>query len=562
MKNKDRDIVKLAMKPMEILDTPLYNKGTAFTNEERDELGLHGLIPFHVSTIEEQVERRYDNFKQRRDELSKYIFLSSLQNRNEILFYRLVAEHISEMVPLIYTPTIGDVSLHYSILYRQHRGLYLSYPLKDKIGEIIESWPLDDVEVIVATDGERILGLGDVGVGGMAIPQGKLALYTLFGGIHPAKVLPVMLDVGTNNPQLLKDPLYIGWSHPRVIGEKYFDFIDVFVREIKKRFPKVLLQWEDFAKPHARPLWEKYHNEICSFNDDIQGTASVALAAIMGAAKLSKVRLKDQKIAMLGGGSAGLGIANLILHAMKLDGCSEEQARKNFYIVDIDGLLHTQQMRLDPEQRKFARDFSELSTWKNSGMSKFSLLDVMHNAKPTILIGVSTQPNTFTEEIVRAMASYTERPIIFPLSNPTSRAEAKPEDLLRWTEGRAIIATGSPFNPVEYQGKKHLIAQCNNVYIFPGVGLGIVACKSPKVTEKMFIRAAQVLSDHAPMLKDSTADIFVPLEGLREVSRKIAIAVGHVAEEEGLVPKSSAQEIERKVDATMWYPEYPIYRRK
>lgn len=556
------DIIELSMKPTEILDTPLVNKGTAFTNEERDSLGLHGLIPFHVSTLEEQVQRRYDNFKQRPDQLSKYIFLSSLQNRNEILFYRLVAEHISEMVPLIYTPTVGDVSLHYSILYRQHRGLYLSYPLKDKIDEIVSQWSEKDVEVIVATDGERILGLGDVGIGGMAIPQGKLALYTLFGGIHPGKVLPIMLDVGTNNPQLLNDPLYLGWRNPRVIGEQYYDFIDTVVTAIKKRFPKVLLQWEDFAKPHARPLLEKYRDEVCSFNDDIQGTASVALAAIMGAAKLSKGKLKNQKIAMFGGGSAGLGIANLIMHAMQLDGCSEMEARKNFYIVDIDGLLHSQQTRLDPEQKKFARDFSELSNWKNSGVGKFSLLDVVHNAKPTILIGVSAQPNTFTEEIVKAMASYTERPIIFPLSNPTSRAEAKPEDIIRWTKGKAIIATGSPFAPVEFEGKKYTIAQCNNVYIFPGVGLGVVACKTPKVTEKMFIRAAQVLSDHTPLLKDPTAAIFVPLEELRSVSREIAIAVGQIAQEEGLVPKSTQQEISRRVDEKMWYPEYPTYRRK
>lgn len=556
------DAIELSLKPTEILDTPLINKGTAFTKEERDSLGLHGLLPYHISTLQEQVQRRYENFKQKPDQLSKYIFLSSLQNRNEILFYRLVAEHISEMVPLIYTPTVGDVSVHFSILYRQHRGLYLSYPLKDKIGEIIAAWPEKDVEVIVVTDGERILGLGDVGVGGMAIPQGKLALYTLFGGVHPAKVLPIMLDVGTNNQQLLKDTLYLGWRNPRIIGEQYYDFIELFVSAIKKRFPKVLLQWEDFAKPHARPLLEKYRDEVCSFNDDIQGTASVALAAIMGAVKMAHGKLKSQKIAMLGGGSAGIGIANLIVEAMKLDGCSDEQARKNFYIVDIDGLLHSQLTRLDPEQKKFARHFSELSQWQNAGKGTFSLLDVIHHAKPTILIGVSAQPNTFTEEIVTAMATYTERPIIFPLSNPTSRAEAKPEDLIRWTKGKAIIATGSPFAPVDYQGKKHFIAQCNNVYIFPGVGLGIIACKSPKVTEKMFIRAAQVLSDHAPMLKDPTAGIFVPLEELRSVCREIAIAISQVAEDEGLVPKSSLKEIQRRVDEKMWYPEYPIYRRQ
>ncbi len=554
--------IELTLGPAEILDNPLYNKGTAFTKEERDSLSLHGLLPFHVSTLQQQVQRRYENFKERGDDLSKYNFLSSLQNRNEILFYRLVHEHVAEMLPLIYTPTVGDVSLQYSALYRQHRGIYLSYPLQDKIGEIIANLPQRQIEVIVVTDGERILGLGDVGVGGMAIPLGKLALYTLFGGIHPAKVLPVMLDVGTNNQDLLKDPLYIGWNHPRVTGKEYFEFIDLFVQQIKKRFPNVLLQWEDFAKPNARPLLEKYQDQISSFNDDIQGTAAVALAAIIGAVKLAKGKLKDQKIVMFGGGSAGLGIATLIQHAMQLEGCSEKQALENFYIIDVDGLIHNRLQRMDPDQKRFARDFSELKNWQRSGGDTVTLLDVVKNAKPTILIGVSAQPNAFTEEVIRTMAQHTGRPIIFPLSNPTSRCEATPDNLIRWTDGRAIIATGSPFAPIEYKGKKYHIAQCNNVYIFPGVGLGVVACRSPKVTEKMFIKAADILSDNAPMLKDPTASIFPDLEKLREVSRKIAIAVAQVAEDEDLVIKSSQKEIERKVDEHMWYPEYPAYRRK
>src|SRR3984957_5057128 len=334
-------VIELAMGPIELLDTPLYNKGTAFTKEERDSFGLHGLLPFHVSTLEEQVQRRYENFKEKPNQLSKYIFLSSLQDRNEVLFYRLAYEHIFEKVPLIYTPTIGDVFLHFCVLYRQHRGLYLSYPLMDKMEEMLAAWPYSDIDVIVVTDGQRILGLGDVGVGGMAIPQGKLALYTLFGGIHPGRVLPIMLDAGTNNEKLLKDELYLGWRHPRVTGEEYNRFIDRFVNAVQKRFPKVLLQWEDFARPNARPLLDKYCDQICSFNDDIQGTASVALAAILGAVKLAKGKLKEQKIALLGGGSAGLGIAELIVQAMQWEGCSEREARKNLYIVDIDVLIHT-----------------------------------------------------------------------------------------------------------------------------------------------------------------------------------------------------------------------------
>lgn len=552
--------IELSLEPGEILNDPIYNKGTAFTIEERDSLGLHGLLPFHVSTIEEQVQRRYQNFKERKDDLSKYIFLSSLQNRNEVLFYRLVYEHISEMLPLIYTPTVGDVSMHFSILYRQHRGIYLSYPLQDKIGDIFGNLPKDDIEVIVVTDGERVLGLGDVGVGGMAIPQGKLALYTLFGGIHPGKVLPVMLDVGTNNQGLLSDPLYLGWKHPRITGAEYDEFVDVFVKHIKKRFPKVLLQWEDFAKPHALPLLEKYRDKICSFNDDIQGTAAVALAAIISAVKRSKSKLKDQKVVMFGGGSAGLGIAGLILRAMMLEGATEQEALKSFYILDVDGLIHTGLSRIDPEQKKYARDVSEVKGWQRAG-EKITLLDVVKNVNSTVLIGVSAQPNVFTEEVVKTMAARTPHPIIFPLSNPTSRCEATPEHLIRWTEGRAIVATGSPFNPVVYNGKVYRIAQCNNVYIFPGVGLGVIASGASKVTDTMFIKAADILSDHSPLLKEESAPLFPSLEELRAICREIAISVCQVAEDENLVAKSSRDALAGKVDRHMWEPRYPLYKR-
>lgn len=550
-----------ALRPDQILNDPLLNKGTAFTQEERDVLKLHGLLPIHVSTIEEQVERRYENFIAKSDQLSKYNFLSNLQNRNEILFYRLVQEHVSEMLPLIYTPTVGDVSVHYSSLYRQHRGVYLSYPLMDKIDEIIENLPNGEIDVIVVTDGERILGLGDVGIGGMAIPQGKLALYTVFGGIHPARTLPIMLDVGTNNESLLNDPLYLGWRHQRVTGEQYLKFVETFIAAIKKRYSKVLLQWEDFAKPHARLLLETYRDKICSFNDDIQGTAAVALAAIFSAVKLAKGKLKNQKIALLGGGSAGLGIAHLIVQAMKDEGCSEEEAYRNFYVVDIDGLLHDQLSRMDYEQKKYAREHREVAEWASDPHGKITLLDTIRHAKPTILIGVSAQAGAFSKEVIETMASYVERPIIFPLSNPTSRAEATAEQLIHWTEGKAIIATGSPFAPVQFNGEIHAVAQCNNVYIFPGVGLGVVASKTPKVSEEMFIRAAQVLSTHAPMLHDPNAPLFPPLEKLRAICREIAIAVCQVAQQEKLVPERSLQEIGEAVDHHIWNPEYPLYTR-
>lgn len=543
----------------QILNDPLFNKGTAFTNEERERFGLHGLLPCHISSMEEQLERRYQNFKEKPSDLAKYTYLSNLQNRNEILFYRLVYEHVSEMLPLIYTPTVGDASLLFSVLYRKNRGVYLSYSLKDKMDSIIAKLS-KDIDVIVVTDGERVLGLGDVGIGGMAISLGKLILYTLFGGIHPARTLPIVLDVGTNNETLLKDPLYLGWRHPRITGKEYDDFVDAFVLAIKRRFPKVLLQWEDFAKSHARPLLDRYCDTICSFNDDIQGTAAVVLAAILSAVKFSKTSLSSQKIAILGGGSAGLGIAELIYQALLLEGCTDKEARTKFYIVDVDGLVHTQLFGLDPQLHTFARDHEEISTWNIPGeRNKITLLDVINNAQPTILIGVCAQPNMFTENIVKTMASYCEKPIILPLSNPTSRSEAHPKDLIQWTDGKAIIATGSPFNPISYNGTTYSIAQCNNVYIFPGVGLGAIIAETPKILNKMFIAAAQVLSDHSPKLKDPSAGLFPDLQTLREVSREIALTIALLAQEEGLIPKTHRSHIERTLDATMWFPSYPIY---
>ncbi len=551
--------IKLTLTPEQILNDPLINKGTAFTQPERDALGLNGFLPPRVATLEEQVHRRYENFKAKPDELSRYTFLSGLQNRNEVLFYRLVFEHISEMLPLIYTPTVGDVSIHFSLMYRQHRGLYFSYPNRDKISEIVSNISQREIDVIVITDGERILGLGDVGIGGMAIPQGKLALYTLFGGIHPARTLPIMIDVGTNNQELIDDPFYLGWRHPRIRGKEYDAFIDEVVTAIHKRFPNVLLQWEDFAKPNARPLLMRYREKICSFNDDIQGTAAVALAAILSAIKVSGQKLRDQKIAVLGGGSAGLGISGLIVEAMKMEGLSEMEARERFYIVDILGLIHEKTLKIDPEQIPYARSTQEISEWRVANPQEISLLEVVRHAHPTILIGVSAQPGAFTEEIVTTMAKHTPRPIIFPLSNPTSKSEAHPEHLMQWTKGQAIIATGSPFAPFKYAGKLTYISQCNNVSIFPGVGLGVVVSKSPKVIEKMFIRASHCLSAFSPLLKDPQGPLFPPLEQLRNVSRAIAITVVEVAQEEGLMPRCSPQEIEHKVDQAMWFPEYSLY---
>lgn len=540
----------------QLLNNPLLNKGSAFTQEERDAFGLNGLLPFHVSSIQEQVERRYANFLAQPDKISKYIFLSSLQNRNEVLFYRLVQEHITEMLPLIYTPTVGDISMHYSVLYREHRGIYLSYPQKEKIEEIIGNLSNPDISVIVVTDGERILGLGDLGVGGMAIPLGKLSLYTLFGGIHPAKTLPILLDVGTNNELLLKDPLYIGWRHRRIGGEQYDQFVDLFVKAVKKRYPHVLLQWEDFAKPHAKPLLERYRDQICSFNDDIQGTASVVLAALLAGVKITKSRLQEQRIAVFGGGGAGLGICHQLLAAMREEGMEERAARSCFYVIDKDGLIHTQLDNADPEQKKFAQEDAKIASWKVKDPSRISLLDVVKNAHPTILIGVTAQTGAFTEEIIKAMAQYVERPIIFPLSNPNSRCEADPAHLILWTKGKAIIATGSPFDPIRYQEKTYPIPQCNNVYIFPGVGLGTLVSGASKVTDRMFLTAASILSQYAPALKDPYGSLFPPFEELRAVCREIAIAVALMAQSEGVASSCSKEELVRKIDEEIWYPNY------
>ncbi len=546
-------------KPEHILSDPLLNKGTAFTHAERDHLNLNGLIPYHVSTLEEQVQRRYQNFKAQTTDLTRHLFLSALYNRNEVLFYKLVSEHITEMLPYIYTPTVGDVSLHYSYLYTEPRGIYLTYPQKDKIEEIINSISRDEIDVIVVTDGERILGLGDLGTGGMAIPVGKLTLYTLFGGIHPERTLPIMLDVGTNNSTLLNDPLYIGWREKRISGKEYDAFVDRFIKAVKKRFPKVLLQWEDFGREHAQPLLDKYRRQICSFNDDIQGTASVALASLLTAIKMNHAELHQQRIVIFGGGSAGIGIANHFLGAMIAAGITKEKALQEIYIIDIHGLVHQGLPEVPPHQKLFARPKDEVSKWKVANKSMITLLDVVKQVRPTVLIGVSAQPGVFNEEVITTMAQFVERPIVFPLSNPTSKCEAHPADLLQWTKGKAIIATGSPFEEVTYQGKKFPIAQCNNVYIYPGIGLGIIACKAKEVSETMFYRAAEILSKHSPMLKAPQGTLFPSFEKLSEISREIALAVVKVAQDEGLSPKTDEKTRKKMVDAAIWQPVYPKY---
>lgn len=540
--------------PERFLNHPLLNKGTAFTKQERSELGLHGYLPYHISTIEEQVHRRYLNFKNQPSDLLKYLFLSSLQNRNEVLFYRLVHEHISEMLPLIYTPTVGDASLNFSDLYAYHRGLYLSFPLQSEIPKIIADYPRDDIDVIVATDGERILGLGDVGIGGMAIPVGKLALYTLFGGIHPSRTLPVFLDVGTNNQKLRDDPFYLGWHSPRVTGAEYSAFMDAFVQAIRQRYPRALLQWEDFGKVNAYALLQRYQNDICSFNDDIQGTAAVVLAAVHAASRKMERALCDHKIVIFGAGSAGLGIAQILFEAIEKQS-STRQAKEALYLIDVHGLIHTGQTGLTQQHQFFARSPEEFVHWKIANRDHISLLDTVQGSKASVLIGVSAQPMSFSKEVVTALCANVKNPAIFPLSNPTAKCEATPIDLLNWSQGKAIIATGSPFPAVTYNGKRYEISQCNNVNIFPGLGLGAVAVKSSKITSKMLHVAAEILSQYSPLLQGTSEALFPPFEKLREISKHIAMGVATVACREHLA-SIQEDEIAARVAAQMWFPSY------
>lgn len=556
------EIVEVSVTGQTLLDTPLLNKGMGFTEEEREELLLTGLLPHHISTVEEQLQRNYENYQHSKTDLERYLYLASLQDRNETLFYQFVGRHITEMLPIIYTPTVGLACQRYSRIYRRPRGLYISYPHRQEIDRILDNAPSPETAVIVVTDGERVLGLGDLGVGGMGIPVGKLALYTLCAGIHPATTLPVLLDAGTDNSELLEEPLYVGWRHKRVRGADYDKFIEAFVTAITDKFPNVLLQWEDFARHNAGRLLERYRDRICSFNDDIQGTGAVALAGLLAAAKVTESKISNQQIVVLGAGSAASGVCHQIVAAMKSEGLSDEEARSNIWLVDIGGLVHSQEAGLEDFKLAFAQPVERISNWQLSNRDFISLADTIHNVRPAILIGTSAQPGAFNREVVTEMACHTARPIIFPLSNPTSKSEAVPADLIEWTEGRAIIATGSPFPPVEYRGRLIKAGQCNNVYIFPGVGLGVIAAGARRVTDSMFVAAARALADLSPVHNDPTESLFPALEDVRAVSRQVALAVGLEAVREGVAEAVSEDELRRRIEAKMWTPRYLRYRYK
>ncbi|MFO6296827.1 NAD-dependent malic enzyme [Rahnella selenatireducens] len=543
-----------------LLENPLLNKGSAFSREERLALNLNGLLPNQVETISEQTDRAYTQFSEFKRDISKHVYLRNIQDTNETLFYNLVNSHLEEMLPVIYTPTVGEACEHFSDIYRRARGLFISYPDRDNIDEMLQNFSKNDIRVIVVTDGERILGLGDQGIGGMGIPIGKLSLYTSCGGINPANTLPIMLDVGTNNAQRLDDPLYMGWRHPRITDGEYNEFMDMFIQAVKTRWPDVLLQFEDFAQTNAMPLLERYREELCCFNDDIQGTAAVTLGCLIAASHAAGTQLRDQRVTFLGAGSAGCGIAEKIIAQMIAEGATEDEARSQVFMVDRFGLLTDDMPNVLGFQRKLVTRKANIAHW-NVDTQNISLQDVVHHSKPTILIGVSGQPGLFTEEIIREMHHNCHHPIIMPLSNPTSRAEARPQDVIAWTEGAALMATGSPFAPVHYQDRTYPIPQCNNAYIFPGLGLGILAAKARRVTDGMLLAASQALASLSPLATTGKGSLLPAIADIQHVSKVIAAEVARVAQQEGVAPEMSQETLQNRLDTEFWKPEYRSYKR-
>ncbi|OCH15256.1 MULTISPECIES: NAD-dependent malic enzyme [unclassified Aliivibrio] len=543
-----------------LLSTPLLNKGSAFSTTERKYFNLEGLLPEAIESIEEQTGRAYKQYQSFENDMDKHIYLRNIQDTNETLFYRLVQNHISEMMPIIYTPTVGAACENFSNIYRRGRGLFISYENKNRIDDLLNNAANQNVKVIVVTDGERILGLGDQGIGGMGIPIGKLALYTACGGISPAHTLPIVLDVGTNNPQRLADPMYMGWRHPRVTGDEYKDFVEEFIQAVQRRWPQALVQFEDFAQKNAMPLLERYKNRICCFNDDIQGTAAVTVGSLLAACKAAGSSLAQQRVTFLGAGSAGCGIAEAIIAQMVSEGISDAQARSQVYMVDRWGLLQEGMPNLLDFQQRLVQKAENTKEWV-SEEPNYSLVDVMRNAKPTVLIGVSGAPGLFSKEVIQEMHKHCERPIVFPLSNPTSRVEATPNDIIRWTDGQALVATGSPFDPVTHNGQTYPIAQCNNSFIFPGIGLGVLAIKATRVSDAMLRESSRALAECSPLAINGSGALLPPLEEIHTVSKKIAFAVAKKAIEQGYALEITDEALHQKIEQYFWKPVYRRYKR-
>jgi malate dehydrogenase (oxaloacetate-decarboxylating) len=558
----DDDVIEVELTGPDLLSNPLLNKGTAFTDSERDTFELHGFLPPHVGSIDDQIERRMEALRALPGGRDQYVFLRGLQDANETLFYALVTRNLEETLPLVYTPVVGEGCQAFSHIWSKPRGLFLSWPHRERIRDILAHPRFDNIEAIVVSDGERILGLGDQGAGGMGIPIGKLALYTACAGLHPATTLPILLDTGTDNPERLADPIYIGWKHERVRGQDYDDFVEAFVTAVNERWPRVLLQWEDFARGNAARLLARYRDRLCTFNDDIQGTAAVAAGALLAAVRVTGVPLSGQRVVIVGAGSAGCGIGALILREMIDAGVPEKEARARFFAVDRDGLLVEGMPDLLDFQQPFVQARSAVAGWSREHPDRIGLYDVVANAKPTVLIGVSGQHGIFAERIVRTMAANVARPVIFPLSNPVSRSEATPQDLETWTEGRAVIGAGSPFPPIMRNGKSVTVDQTNNAYVFPGVGLGVLAVGARRVSDTMFKAAAGALADVSPAWHDPAANLLSAVSDLRSVAVAVAQAVGKAARDDGLCAPLDDATIARRIAAKMWEPVYRPYRRR
>ncbi len=554
--------IETDLKGKALLEASKLNKGCAFTHEERLAFNLLGKLPHRVETLEEQVERYYHQYCSKPTNLGKNIYLHAVHDNNETLFYKLIDTHLVNMLPIIYTPTVGEAVEKFSHQFRRSRGLYLSYPDRNHMASMLDNRLNPEVDLIVVTDGEGVLGIGDQGIGGMDICIAKLMVYTICAGVNPHRVLPIQLDVGTNNETLLNDPMYLGWRHPRISGVEYDDFIDHFVKTVRHKFPNVYLHWEDFGRENARRNLERYRDKMCTFNDDMQGTGATALACVLSALTATGGALKDQKIVMFGAGTAGVGIADQIYRALREEGLNEQEARAHFWLIDRNGLLVEDQRELAPFQQPYARSKSDLANWPLESTTIIDLLTVIQHVQPTILIGCSTVFGAFNETIVKTMAHFVERPIIMPLSNPTIKAEATPHDLFTWTQGKALIAAGSPYDPINWNEKIISFAQSNNAYIFPGLGLGILAARASRCTDGMIGAACRALSRNAPVRQDPTAPILPPLDQIFDVSQEIALAVAEQARKEKVASVADDVDLKRRINELRWEPRYFPYRAK
>lgn len=545
-----------------LLSTPQLNKGTAFTHDERRIFELQGTLPNRIETLQEQVKRAYIQFSAYASRLQQNIYLLNLHDKNQILFYKLVSGHLAEMLPIIYTPIVGSAVQHYSREFRQPRGLYITQADQGRIDEILENRSNPEVDLIVVTDGEGVLGIGDQGVGGIDIPVAKLMVYGLCGGIDPKRMLPICLDVGTNNQELINDPLYLGCRTPRITGKTYDTFIHTFVERIQAKFPHAFLHWEDLGRSNARRILDQFQDQLCTFNDDIQGTGAVTLSALLAACDITGKDLLEHRIVVFGAGSAGTGISEQIVDAFIRKGLSEKEAYRRFWLIDRQGLLMDNDPEITDSQKPYARNANDIATWNINHKNNPSLADTVREANPTILIGCSAQPGAFSQDIIEMMANRCDRPIIFPLSNPDEKCEAKPADILAWTNGRALIATGTAFPEVEYQNRMLPIAQCNNALVFPGIGLGILAVRATRLSKAMIWAASQALSEFSPSKKDSFLPLLPSLNDAQTVAKHIAVAVAQVAIDNNLAQCNQDKPLDKLIEGLFWEPRYLPFVRK